>query len=146
MDRVIVHRGKRLTIAFARLEDGRSPGAEFFDGLPKQDQAKLNTLFGLLADTGKIANKEKCRVLDHEHRLYELKSFKIRMPFAYATVERGLVIVTHGFWKKTSAMTPKAQIKRAIRIFEEDQRLAKEQRQRFAKVEAVQFKKRNGKR
>ncbi len=149
MDRVIAYEGELYTIAFARLKDGRSPGADFFDELRVGDKAKLNNLFRLLGDHGRITNPEKFRVLDDKHRLYELKSYQIRMPFAYATEERALVIVTHGFWKKTSASTPKKEIRRAIRIFEEDQQLAKEEKEdkeRFTRVVTVQLKKRKGKR
>lgn len=42
------------------------------------------------------------------------------MPFAYAKSERGLILITHGFVKKKSK-TPKNEIARAWRIYEEDQ-------------------------
>jgi phage-related protein len=42
------------------------------------------------------------------------------MPFAYAKNERGLILVTHGFIKKKDK-TPKEEIARALRIYEEDQ-------------------------
>ncbi len=51
---------------------------------------------------------------------FEFKSFQIRMPFAYAKSERGLILITHGFVKK-KAKTPKDEIARAWRIYEEDQ-------------------------
>ena len=51
--------------------------------------------------------------------LYEFKSFQIRMPFAYAKNERGLILVTHGFMKKKDK-TPKEEITRAWRIYNED--------------------------
>jgi len=118
MERVTAYRGRKFTIAFARLRNGRSPGAEFFDGLPPQDQAKLDNLFRLIGDYGRISNKEKLGVLDPG--LYEFKSFQIRMPFAYAKGERRLVLITHGFYKKRNK-APKEEIERAWRIFREDQ-------------------------
>ena len=51
-----------------------------------------------MADEGRIANEEKFGVLDKG--LYEFKSFQIRMPFAYDARERGLIVITHGFWKQ----------------------------------------------
>jgi phage-related protein len=42
------------------------------------------------------------------------------MPFAYSKSERGVIVVTHGFFKKKDK-TPKAEIDRAWRIYEEDQ-------------------------
>jgi hypothetical protein len=51
--------------------------------------------------------------------LFEFKSFQIRMPFAYAKNERGVIVVTHGFFKN-KPRTPKEEIARAWRIYEED--------------------------
>jgi phage-related protein len=42
------------------------------------------------------------------------------MPFAYARNERGLILITHGFFKKKNK-TRKEEIARAWRIYEEDQ-------------------------
>ena len=56
--------------------------------------------------------------------MFEFKSFHIRMPFAYAKKERGLILITHGFIKK-KAKTPKEEIVRAWRIYKEDQEQAK---------------------
>lgn len=119
MERPIAYQGVMFTIAFARLKSGQSPGAEFYDALPIQDKAKLDNLFRLLADTGRIANPEKSGVLDRTERLFEFKSFQIRMPCAYAK-ERGLIIITHGFRKKRNR-TPTTEIERARRILQEDQ-------------------------
>ena len=118
MERIAAHRGKEFTIAFARLKNGLSPGADFFDALPLDDKAKLENLFRLLGDHGRIFNKEKLGRLDAG--LFEFKSFQIRMPFAYDTQERHLVLITHGFHKKRPK-TPNAEIERAWSIFREDQ-------------------------
>ena len=42
------------------------------------------------------------------------------MPFAYSKKERGLILITHGFFKKKDK-TPKEEITRAWRIYDEDQ-------------------------
>ena len=42
------------------------------------------------------------------------------MPFAYAKSEQRLIVITHGFVKKRDK-TPKEEIARARRIYEEDQ-------------------------
>ena len=42
------------------------------------------------------------------------------MPFAYSKNESGLIVITHGFIKKKDK-TPKEEITRAWRIYEEDQ-------------------------
>lgn len=117
MNRETAYRGQKFTIAFARMRNGQSPGADFYDALPIGDKAKLDNLFRLLGDQGRIANEEKFSVLDK--RLFEFKSFQIRMPCAYAR-ERSLVLITHGFYKKKDK-TPKTEIDRAWKIFNEDQ-------------------------
>lgn len=121
MERVEAYRGQKFTIAFARLRNGRSPGAEFFNSLPIGDKAKLDNLFRLFADHGQITNNEKFGVL--APGLYEFKSFQIRLPVAYAH-ERGLALITHGFRKKKDRAS-KEEIARAWGIFKEDQEQAR---------------------
>lgn len=118
----MVRTGGMYTIAFARMRSGESPGAEFFDKLLAKDKARIDHCFRLMADHVRIANDEKYGVLDKG--LFEFKSFQIRMPFAYARHERGLIIVTHGFIKKRDR-APSEEIRRAWRISEGDQEQAK---------------------
>ncbi len=121
-ERRLAYSGRMSRIAFARNREGACPAEEFFDLLPKSDQAKLDNLFRILGDLGKHTNKEKFG--DLENGLYEFKSFQIRMPFAYAKNKSGLVLISHGFIKK-SPKTPKAEIKRAWTIIEEDAEASK---------------------
>lgn len=118
-ERTTVHCGKNFRIAFARERSGESPGEKFFDGLSHLEKAQLAQLFRILGDSnpGAPKNPEKFGVLDDG--LYEFKSFQIRMPFAYAKGERGLVLITHGFKKKRDKAPPE-QIARAKRILQED--------------------------
>jgi hypothetical protein len=67
--------------------------------------------------TGKFHNPEKFGYPGGG--LFEFKSIQIRMPFAYAKNERGLILITNGFIKKKDK-TPKEEIARAWRIYEED--------------------------
>lgn len=117
MERITAYQGVKFTVAFARLKSGESPGAEFFDELTLADKARLMHLFRLIADHGAIANPEKFGNLGGG--LYEFKSYRIRMPFAYAR-ERGLILATHGFYKQRQR-APKEEIERVWRIFQEDQ-------------------------
>src|ERR1700730_15542619 len=116
MVRRIVYEGQKFTIAFARTHGG-CPACEFFHELSLLDKAKLMALFQIACDQGKFYNPEKFG--DLGNGLYEFKSFQIRMPFAYAKNERGLILVTHGFIKK-KAKTPKEEITRAWRLYKED--------------------------
>ncbi|MFY9853974.1 MAG: type II toxin-antitoxin system RelE/ParE family toxin [Terracidiphilus sp.] len=115
-ERVLAYSGVMFKIAFARDRDGSNPAEEFFDQLPKADQAKLMNLFRILGDHGKHSNPEKFG--DLGDGLFEFKSFQVRMPFAYAKGEKGLVLISHGFIKK-SPKTPKAEIERARTILSE---------------------------
>jgi phage-related protein len=117
MARRVAFQGALFAIAFAREKSGACPGCEFFDGLSRLDKAKLMALFQIAGDHGRFYNPEKFG--DLGGGLFEFKSFQIRMPFAYAKNERGLILITHGFLKKKDK-TPKEEIARAWRIYEED--------------------------
>ena len=108
-----------LTIAYAVDSKGRSPGKDFFDALPDQDKAKLMHLFRLLGEQGRIINPQKFGNL--KEGFHEFKSFQIRMPCRY--LPNGVVLITHGFRKKRDR-TPREEIDRAKRVFEEDQERA----------------------
>lgn len=103
---------------FARERSGACPGSEFFDGLSSLDKAKLMALFLIAGDHGKFYNPEKFG--DLGEGLYEFKSGQIRMPFAYAKNDRGVIMITHGFIKKKDK-TPRNEIARSWRIYNEDQ-------------------------
>ena len=118
MQRRLAYKGSKLTIAYAREQSGRFPGEEFFNGLTELDKAKLMAIFRIFCETGRGANPEKFGTLGNG--MFEFKSFQIRMPFAYAKVEQGMVLLTHGFIKKGNKV-PKSEIERAWRIFKEDQ-------------------------
>jgi phage-related protein len=117
MARRVAYQGAAFAVAFAREKSGACPACEFFDGLSLLDKDKLMALFQIAGDHGKFHNPEKFGGLGDG--LYEFKSFQIRMPFAYAKNERGLILITHGFIKKKDK-TPKEEITRAWRIYNED--------------------------
>lgn len=116
-ERKLAYDGKLFKIAFARDRSGVSLAEQFFDQLGLADKAKLLQLFRILGDLGKTSNREKFG--DLGNGIFEFKSFQIRMPFTYASYERRLVIITHGFWKKRNDAPP-AEIKKAKKIIQED--------------------------
>ena len=122
VERRLAFHGKMFRIAFARDRDGAYPAEEFFDQLAIADKAKMDQLFRILGDNEKHSNPKKFG--DLGDGLYELKSFQIRMPFAYAKDERGLILITHGFWKKRDKAPP-SEIARARRILKEDAETSK---------------------
>jgi phage-related protein len=120
-ERRLAYPGKVFRIAFARDHSGAFPAEVFFNQLPIADKAKLMNLFRILGDHGKHSNPEKFG--DLGNGLYEFKSFQVRMPFVYAK-EKGLVIISHGFNKK-SPKTPRAEIEKARMILNEDSTASK---------------------
>jgi len=122
VERRLAFHGKMFRIAFARDRDGAYPAEEFFDQLAIADKAKMDQLFRILGDNEKHSNPKKFG--DLGDGLYEFKSFQIRMPFAYAKDERGLILITHGFWKKRDKAPP-SEIARARRILKEDAETSK---------------------
>ena len=122
MARRVAYQGAVFAIAFAREKGGACPACEFFDGLGPRDKAKLMALFQIAGDHGKFYNPEKFG--DLKNGLFEFKSGQIRMPFAYARNERGVILITHGFIKKKDK-TRKEELTRAWRIYQEDQERTK---------------------
>lgn len=120
MDRLIACQVQLKTVAYAKLINLTSPAADFFEDLSKKDKARVQRLFELLAAQGRIANPHHS--VDLGAGLRELKCFQIRIPFLHSkrSEERNVIILTHGFFKK-QPKTPKTEIDRAWRIFEEDQ-------------------------
>jgi hypothetical protein len=128
MRRPTAYSGTQFTIAYAVLLDQSSPGEVFYDGLEDGDKAKLNKLFERFGDHGKIVNEEKFKKID-KTEFFEFKSFKIRMPCFFSTSQTKLLVITHGFLKKTDKL-PRVEIKRAERIKGEDEQNDEHEHQR----------------
>jgi hypothetical protein len=93
----------------------------FFDALSISDKAKVATLFKMLGE-GQTSNPTKFG--DLGNGLFELKSFQIRIPYAYSPRERGVVLLTHGFMEMKDK-TPPTEIDRAKRILQDDENFNK---------------------
>ncbi|MCZ6479261.1 MAG: hypothetical protein O6929_02470, partial [candidate division NC10 bacterium] len=70
-------------VEWAVDEKGNMPAREFYLGLTDRDKAKVNTLFGRLAEFGEIRNREKFKQLgakagQQAQGLWEFKSFQVR--------------------------------------------------------------------
>jgi len=124
VERRVAYSGKVFRIAFARDHSGVSPAEEFFDVLPQVEKAQLFKLFQILGDGNHGEPRNPKKFGDLGDGLHEFKSFQIRMPFAYAKDERGLVLATHGFRKKTDKAPP-SEIAKARRILKEDAEASK---------------------
>src|SRR5690606_1190728 len=74
------------------------PVGEFLDGLDASDRRKLDVLFEMLGDHGRISNREKFRKLADTEEIWEFKSFQIRLLCFFAPGK--LVLLTHAVIKK----------------------------------------------
>jgi len=135
VDRTVVFQNNDIatgrSVHAERVGNARIGSQRFIEGLdhqrthvgsdpPVEDPAEKRSNRGgrCAGDQGKFCNPEKFG--DLGNGLFEFKSFRIRLPFAYAKNERGLILITHGFFKKKDK-TPKEEITRAWRIYGEDQ-------------------------
>jgi hypothetical protein len=105
---------------------GRHPAREFFGTLVLSDQAKVQALFGRLAELGPkgLQNREKFKSLGRDGGdLWEFKSFQVRFLGDFRPGYR--FVVAHGLVKKRDRLD-RADIDRALRILgEHDQRIGK---------------------
>jgi hypothetical protein len=112
MEPVIAYRGPRFTIEFAIRVDGSVPALDFYNQSELRWQARLNTLFKLLGDTGWIGNKELFRKFTEG--FWEFKAYQKRMPCYFRKDAR--VVITHGFTKKKEGAAPRQEVERAQTI------------------------------
>ncbi|MGA2590251.1 MAG: type II toxin-antitoxin system RelE/ParE family toxin [Bryobacteraceae bacterium] len=105
-----------MNAVYAVCINGTSPGSDYYTALDETDKAKLNALFARMAEHGVIKNETKFKKITGTE-FFEFKSHQIRMPCYY--VPGRLLVITHGFNKKTDRMPP-AEIARAERIRRED--------------------------
>ncbi|MDQ1712368.1 MAG: hypothetical protein QOE45_1818 [Frankiaceae bacterium] len=101
----------------AVLADGSSPATEFFDGLDQRFRNAYLVRLRRFADTGTLAPRQ---INALEDGLFEFKLAEGPRLVAYhaGRRRRGLVVLTHGFVKK-SPRTPRTEIDRARRIRQE---------------------------
>lgn len=74
--------GSHFTIRCQELEDGTCPVGEFLDGLSRSERRKLDVLFEMLGEHGRISNREKFKKVEDD--IWEFKSFQIRILCFYA--------------------------------------------------------------
>jgi hypothetical protein len=113
MESNIAYRGTRFVIEFAIRTDGSVPGLVFYGETQPRWQGRLNTLFKLLGETGRISNKELFRKFA-DGGYFEFKAFQVRMPCYFRSDAR--VVITHGFTKKKEGAAPMQEVERAQTI------------------------------
>lgn len=103
----IAYEGEVFTIEWYLDSRGKSQARDYYEELPKDQKAKLEFLFRMLGDTGKIRNIEKFR--DEDDKIYAFKPKPDRfLCFFYKGAK---VIVTNAFEKKQDKMDPREKEK-----------------------------------
>lgn len=110
----IAYSGEILSIEWFYNAQGKSQAREYYETLSNPQKEKLLYLFRMLAQTGKIHNKEKFRY--EGDQIYAFKPMPDR--FLCFFYEQGKVIVTNAFEKKADKMPPTEKLK-ALRAKEE---------------------------
>lgn len=90
--------GTHYTIHALTLADGSCPAGEFLDSLTAADRRKLDVLFEMLGNHGKISNPEKFKKIEGTDGIFEFKSFQIRLLCFFAS--NGRVMLAFGVRKK----------------------------------------------
>ena len=110
--------GRWGDVIWAIDASGSAPARDFFLKLGDKDAAKVEALFKLLAEYGRIVNREKFKKLDDRQgqALWEFKSFQLRFLGGFAPGRQFLVAV--GLRKKRHDHRPR-DLDRAARILGE---------------------------
>ena len=95
---VAVYRGSKLTIELLLKADGSSPVREFLDSLSESDRKKVDTLFELMGEKGRITNDQKFKKLEGSNKIFEFKSFQVRLLCFFAG--SGRLVICRGLIKK----------------------------------------------
>jgi hypothetical protein len=102
--------GLKFTIQCLALADGSHPVGEFLDALDGRDRRKLDVLFEMLDDLGRISNDTKFKKLAGREEIWEFKSFQIRL-YCFFTPDRH-VMLAHAVIKKQDKSS-RADLERA---------------------------------
>lgn len=78
-ERPPVYIGERYTIKCLELADQSCPTWDFLEALDKSDRTKLMVLFTRFADAGHISNDTKFKKVEGSEKIFEFKSFQIRI-------------------------------------------------------------------
>lgn len=93
-----VYRGSKFTIELLLKADGSSPVCEFLEELSEGDRKKVDTLFELMGEKGRITNDQKFKKLEGTKQIFEFKSFQVRLLCFFAGA--GRLVVCRGLIKK----------------------------------------------
>lgn len=109
----IFYQGEKFQVEFYFSNDGRLPVKEYLEEISLDVKIKLAALVKYMAETGKIFDITKFRIVDHKERLYEFKPLQYR--FFNFFCAGGKIIITNGYMKRSQKVDRK-ELKKAINI------------------------------
>ena len=107
----IAYKGAKLTVEWYFSELGKSVALEYYNELPMAQQGKLFYLIQVMADTGKIHNREKFN--NEDDQIFAFKPAPDR--FLCFFFEGAKIIITNAYKKQTQKM-PAREKDRALKI------------------------------
>lgn len=102
MSRPPEYEGRAFLIQCLELGDGSCPAGEFLDGLDPSDRRKLDVLFEMLGNHGRISNREKFKKLQGSEDVWEFKSYQIRLLCFFAPGK--CLLLTNGVIKQADKL------------------------------------------
>lgn len=115
METIAEYEGNKLSIELLVHKSGACPTRDFLEELSAPDRRKVDHLFQMMGEKGKIANREKFKKVEGSESIFEFKSFQIRLLCFFATGCR--LVICHSAKKKRDGLS-----KSDIRFAEECRR------------------------
>jgi phage-related protein len=110
----IAYEGAELTIEWYFNSQGKSPALEYFNELTEDQQDKALDLMQILADTGKIINKEKFNF--EGDKIFVIKPSPDRF---FCFFFKGAKLIVTNAYKKQSQKMPPREKERALKLKED---------------------------
>ncbi len=122
-DKHIAAKGQKRTIEYARLCDGSMPAKNFYDSLPKCDQAKMLALWQRTANHGEQGlNKRKFAKEDGPFWAFKSDAADGRMiRFGCFRIDDRWILV-HGFYKPAQNRWPRSDVNQCYVVQSEHNR------------------------
>lgn len=105
--------GGKYEVEFYRTRRGDSPVDEFLDGLEFRPRAKVEKWLALLEEQGPFLPRPFADVLEGPIRELRVGFGRMELRLLYFVHDRTVVVITHGFLKKTRRVDP-AEIAKAF--------------------------------
>ena len=94
----IFYRGEKFQVEFYFTQKGDMPAKEYLELVDEQIKSKLSALVKIMADTGRLFDEEKFRLVNRQEKVYEFKPKEER--FFNFFYEGGKIIITNAYRKK----------------------------------------------